>query len=579
MSIARAQYKLPSNSRNIIDIGDFYYFGPYLAGRDMKPISFDRSTPAPVTSGMSPFVPFNLSGAGAQLSLSGSAYTYGMNAAQSLFSDTSLNTTFTSSSGATAGRTFTITQGGVFSEIKSNGELEPRATLNLLETNVLSSLEFCTILDENIDWFFVTGYSRFTSTNNSTSNRIFILRVSKADFSNALLTANGASYSNASPGSSHYNKAYRYMGRMNDGRHLFVVFRTYFYSSYTTTNNMWYMVLDTNVATGSVTYGSANNEPTANHYSYAVPSNILPSTEEGILGHWYMAKQNANNDVSIIRRKVDSVFAGTTIPQLPMPTDAANYKVCTVTGLPQGTVIPTPGEDLANTGNTGQISSWIMRDGDKNYLMYFCHNGGTSQYETSAQTPISRHVLFVFEIDPTDSSNLIYRNHLTNAFGYSQQIMTFCASADRKTLIVGNTNGFGILSWSTDAQTFTVSPWRSVVGVNRITFDNSSQIWVENTYGEVYIFNPELSASVVVSFEDNTTSVLYSGTTIGINAIINVYNFVGTRISRTVRLQARGCTFVDGTTTKDITTLATDDTIERVFINGQGNVTVDAFLL
>lgn len=577
MSIARAQYKLPSNCRNIMDIGDFYYVGPYLAGRDMKPISFDRVTPSAVTSGMSPFVPFNLSGTGAQVSISGTTYNNSMTASQSLFSDSTIDTVFASKSGATAGRSFIISQGGVLSEIKSNAELEVRASLNLLDSNVLASVEYCTIIDENIDWFFVAGYSRFSNNSTAGSHRLFIIRVSKLDFTHVIMTSTSSPTSGAA-GVSHINKALRYIGRMADGRHLFIVFRTTYNASYAI-NNMWYLVLDTNTVSGTITYSSSvNNDVNQAFYSYAVPTGILPSGEEGTLGHWYKARQSANDSVTIIRRRVPAVFSGTTIPQIPTTT-SPDYTVCTITGLPQGVVLPTPGEDLANTGNTGQISSWIMRDGNKNYLMYFCHNGGTSQYETSSQTPISRHVLFVLEIDPTDSSKLIYRSHLTNAFGYSQQIMTFCASADRKTLVVGNTNGFGILSWSTDAQTFTVSPWRSVVGVSRISFDNNSQIWVENSYGEVYIFNPELSASVVVAFEDNTTSVLYSGTTLGINAIINVYNFVGTRIARTVRLQARGCTFVDGTTTKDITTLATDDTIERVFINGQGNVTVDAFLL
>lgn len=577
MSIARAQYKLPNNSRNIHAIGDFYYFGPYLAGLDMKPISFDRTVPAAVLASMTPNVPFNLHGTGVQVALSGTPYDYSINGSHSLYQAGTFDTVFSSTSGATIGRNFTVTHGGSFSEIKANGELEQRAALaSVLEGNVSANIEFATIIDENIDFFFVVGYSRFTATNAAVGTRIFIIKVAKLDFSVTLMTSNSSSYNSATPGTSNFNKALRYLGRMADGKHLFVVYNTRYHPSYNI-NHMWYMVLDTNITAGSVTYSAAVNTDNGNaHYACSVPSPLLASEGEE-LGWWYRARVAGNDDTQIIRRAVPEVMAGA-IPAIPSNA-SADYTACSIVGMPEGVILPTPGLDVASNTNTGQSSMWLVNDAGKDFLIYYIHNGGTSAYENNAQTPISRHTLFVFEISAEDSSVLTYVSHINDAFGYSQQLTGFCLNSDAKTLIVCNTNGFGILSWSTDAKTYSVSPWRSVVGVNRVTFDNSSQIWVENTFGEVFIFNPDLSSSVTVEFEDNMTSVLYSGTTIGVNSIINVYNFVGVRMARNVRLNAKGCTFADGTTSKDITTLATGDTIERIFITGQGNVTVDAFLL
>lgn len=571
MAIARAQYKLPSNARNIHDIGDFYYFGPYLAGRDMKPVAFDRTVPSSVLGYQNSFVPFNLSGNGVQVSLSTTAFDYGINGSQSLFREGTFETVFTSASGSTIGRNFTITHNGAFSEIKPNGELEQRAVVaSVLESTTGQYIEFATIIDENIDYFFVVGYSRYTNTNTAAGARIFIVRVAKLNFALSLMTSASFDYSNNTAGTSHYNKAVRYIGRMADGKHLFVVYHTRLYGNI---NSMWYMVLDTNGTSGSVTYSTGvNSDNAGTFYPSLIPSPLLPSSASGELGRWYRTKITGTDACTIQWRSVPEVMAGA-VPTIPA---GAN---CTIVGMPEGVVLPTPGLNPSVSANVGQNSLWIVSDNGKNYLIYYNHNGGTAAYENSAQTPISRHVMFVFEINAADPSILTYVTHIADAFGYSQQLTGFCLNSDAKTLIVCNTNGFGILSWSTDAQSYAVSPWRSVVGVNRVTFDNNSQIWVENTFGEVFIFNPDLSSSVTVEFENNMTSVLYSGTTIGVNSIINVYNFVGVRMARNVRLNAKGCTFADGTTSKDITTLSTGDTIERIFITGQGNVTVDAFLI
>lgn len=576
MSNARAQFKLPYNCRNVIDTKDFYYFGPYMAGRDMKPIAFDRVLPQDILQDTSHYSPLTLSGTGVNLAYSHPYIERSVNAAQSLFSDSGINTVFKSQSGLTSGRSFVVAHKGQFCEIKENGELENVGDINI-DGGIDTYLDFSEIIDENLDYMFVVSYSRrsYYNDDREVSQRIHIAAVSKSTFTASIRTDPSDDYNDSYQGRSHYNKGVRYLGKMDDGKHLFVVYRTKNISNYA--DGTWYMVLDTSSGSGSIDYSDALDNQFSNNIC-SVPSNLLKSrATEGVLGSWFFALPNAVDDVTFIRREVDSVFASG-VPKIPSAEGNPQYTVCTLSNMPEGVSITTPAT-TDNSSIEAQISMWTVEDNGKEYLIYYGHNGGDSNAEDSQYTPASRHTMFVFEIDPLDSSNLIYRNHIPNAFDYSQQLPGFCLSVDRKTVIVCNTKGFGILSWSSDAQSYVVSPWRSVPGIERLTFDESSQIWVEDSSHSVYVFNPDLSASVIVQFENGVQSMLYSGEPLTVNALINVYSFVGDRIARNVRLHAKGCTFDDGTTTKDITTLADGDTYQPLIINGQGNVTVDAFLI
>jgi len=576
MSNARAQFKLPSSIRNVHGIGDFYYFGPYLAARDMMPISFDRVVPSEVASSTSSYSPLSLSGTGVNVGASHTGFQFSSSSAQALFSDNGMVGVFKSTSGVTLGRSFTITHGGCISEVKSNKELEYRSKLPYY--SILDNyLDFATILAENIDYFFVVAQSRYSETNDQESaQKVSIFRVSKTGFTVARMTEDNAyNYSSPTPGDANFNKTIRYLGVMDDGKHLFTSCRTRRYGTHG--DFMFYMLLDTSSTEGSVDYSTAvTRSESSVGYSYGLPSNLL-RRDNDVLGHWYFPQQLADDDVKIVRRAVDGIFVGR--PPLIPAAGTEQHSYCTLSGMPEGVVLPTPGTDISDTANIGQISTWLVKDGDKDYLIYYAHNGGENKDEDNAITPVDRHVMFVFEIDGQNSNNLIYRNHLTNGFGYSHQLPGICLNADRKTAIVCNGKGFGILSWSSDAQSYVVSPWRGVSGVNRVTFDTSSQIWVEDTAGSVYVFNPDLSSSVVVTFGNNISSILYSGQPLSVVAKINVYSFVGDRVSRNVRLYANGCTFDDGTASRDITTLSDADTEINVVINGQGSVTLDAFLI
>lgn len=583
MTVARAQFRFPTNSRNIIDTGDFYYMGPYLAGKDMKPISFDRVLPNGSLNAISVNQPLSLKGhcATLQTSTSGYIFSHAVAGAQAFFSDTPIDTVFSSTLGITAGKKYTIAHKGTVCEIKPNAELEDRGTLNASLSD-LNYIEFTYILAENTDAFFVVNYSRYASDGSTnSSDRISIIRINKADFTSTRLLGSSAQTSSSTNSTSNLiGRGIRYLGRQADGKYLFLLYRTHPINTSAITSN-WYATLDISTSAGIIAQSATLTTDPVFTYSSSIPTGLFPTATVGYMGNYYRARQDGNDDVKIVRRGVQSTFS--TIPNYINSTAASNaeHKTCTITGMPNGVVLPTPGVSIIDGNNLGQISMWRVTDsGGKEYVAYFTHNGACQvSYESNPQTPISRSALFIFEVDAADDSNLIYRSHALNGFGYSQQIMTVLFSVDRKIALVANSSGFGLLSWSDDAKAYVASPWRPVANINRISFDQSSQIWVENTSGELFLFNPDLSASINVTFEEGATSILYSGTTVGINVNIGVFNFVGTRQARDVRLVAKGCTFTDGSTTKDITTATSADSIERVFISGQGNVSVDAFLL
>lgn len=573
MSIARSQFKLIPPYRNIIDIGDYYYFGPYLAGRDMRPLAFDRVLPTQFNSiAAHTSMMLNLSGACSNhiVGATASNHTFSMQNVSAQFSNTLRDSVFSSKLGATNGKNYVVTQGCNISEVKSNGELEYKGNYGSAVNGQI--LDFTTILDENNDNFFVAGYAKFSNqSDNTTGTRLHIVRISKSSFTASLMTSNSSAWSATTPGMSNYSKSFRYFGKMTDGKHLFYVYRTRWDSS---NGYVWYFTLDVSTANGTIAYSTANNsEYHANIIPTAVPSQILATGVAGEMGYFFQPKYTALDAVSFIRRRVPDAF--TTVPAVP--STGTDHTVCTISDLPGGFTLMTPGTDITSYSNYGQGDCWVVKDGSTNYLVYYAHNGGSFDTESSVITPPSRHQLVVFEINGSD---LIYRSHINNAFGYAQQLTGFLRNDDYKTIVVNNTSGFGILTWSSDAKGYNVSPWRGVSGVGRIAFDKNSQIWVEaNTTGEVFVFNPDLSASVVVNFAGGVESVTYTGTQIPIDAIINVYSFVGDRIAKTVRLVAKNCTFADGTTSKDITTSSSAPSTERILINGQGNVSVDAFIL
>ena len=579
MSIARAQFQLPYRSRNVLDVGGFYYFGPYMAGSDMQPIAFDRVLPSPIDGQLNDFTPLSLPGINTTVGFSSTSayYNGGNTSCQASFKDGGMDSIFESQSGATTGRKFVITPGAVIAEIKSNNELEAKVDFRseLRRGGIAEHMEFAEFIDENLDYMFFIFYSRYGDNNLGQASRLTIFRVDKVTFTPYAMTPISDRYQYGNPGQSNINKAPRYLGKLADGKHLFIIYGTKTFSNWY--SGMWYIVLDTNVTNGAVEFSSTSNgEDRSNSiYPFCVPSNMVADGNK--LGSWYMATFNADDDVTIVRRTVPETFVGA-VEQVPVAA-SGDYTACTITGMATGEVLPTPGTDITDSGNYGQASMWTVVDGTRTFLVYYIHNGGNAQSENSPITPVSRHDMYVFEIDPLDSSNLIFIDRLQDAFGYSQQLPSFVRSADRKTIIVCNTNGFGILSWSSAAKSYVASPFRGVTGVNRVSFDDKSQIWIETTAGGVYVFNPDLSASVVVEFENNATSVLYSGAPITMDTYINVYTFVGNRVSRSVRLVAEGCVFIDGTSTKDIVTNGNGDTVEAIVINGQGNTTVNAYLI
>lgn len=590
MSLPKAQFKLPSNFRNIHKLDGYYYFGPYLAASDMSPIAFDRVAPAGTVNNT---IPFTMNGTGCFLQNTNDTTRGSVSSIQSVFTDGQpVNPLFVSAQGATAGKTYVTTHNGLFCELLDTGELVEKTTVvsGVVQSSGSSDVMF--IFDENANYFFVYYYSRYqsdtgamdyTTTSNAyvnNTNRFVFGRIDKTTMaftaiSNISNVATGAAYAFGGGYPSH-SKAAKYLGKMADGRHLFLhypVARPGYFGHV----SMGYMLFDPSSASGTLTYGANNGEDASTSVATTVrcvPTGIVPDAANPTdWGMWYQPWVDySSNTVSIFKRLVPTTFGTLSAP----PTRAVGG-ACTITGLPEGVTVMSPTTSV--TSGRAQISTWTMTANGKTYLVTYGHTNELVANENSADTPHARHQLFVFEIDAVNGSNLIYKSHHEAAFGYSQQITGFVRALDFKTVVVANSRGFGILTWSDAVAGYLVSPWRDVPGLTRLHLDESNQIWAEDSAYSVFVFNPDVSSTVSVVFENNISTALYLGSAFSVNTVINVYNFVGERQARNIRVIARGCTFPDGSTSKDITTSATVDTIQSVIVSEAGSVSVDAYIL
>lgn len=604
-SLPRAQYKLPSVLRNIVDLGDNYLFGGQLARRDMTPVGFDRANPCPVPFESSAL---SLKGAGGTIirdsakflnidqnmgvHLAGAQFLLGMGPAGGVF---------TSTSGPTAGQKFVMVTDSICQVTDANDvafkSTIPRVAGNFYrQQDQWNFIEHAQIIAENATTFFVyvrmsVGYaaSGATTTTTDLAQRMRILNVDKTTWAwsmfniwanHAALSQNSGQAAVANGGADAFmtNKAFRYLTTLGDGRLIFVVYPILWNSFLSISQHaIRYFAFDPQ--TGQIAPTRFYQPTTTLRYTFGAPTGLLAKSPVGldVEGVYYLPDTIPADDTYQIRMMV--------LPKnLPAVLNTATYNpevnmaTCTITGLPAGLTLLAPG-DVDATTTRGQISSWLVKDGTDDFLVCYGHNNGILTRDTESYTPVARHQLVVFKIDATDPSKLTYVKHYSDAFGYGVILSQFTASADGKTLIVYNASGFGILTWNATTKGYTVSQYRGIPsGITRLHLDTSGQIWVEDVDCKVYVFNLDLSATVEVTYVGNPVSINYSGSTVEQDVDLNAYSFAGDRISRSMRVVLKGATFDDGTVQRTLVSSATAATRIKIFINGSGNVNVDAYL-
>lgn len=609
-SLPRAQYRLPLAIRSIIDMGDFYMFGGQLARRDMTPIGFDRSNVCPLVTENSAF---SLKGAGGVIYRNATAFvaqdSYSSNWMRSVFAGAQFQFgmgaqggVFTSQAGSTAGQKF-VMHNDTICQVMDSGELAVRSTSPQTgtiwrATGMSLFIEHAQIIAENTTTFFVyvrLGNVNWESTAGATATylnqRMRILNVDKTTWAWSLQNlwanqiGNSTSQSQAQSAVANggadavmNNKGWRYLLTLGDGRMVFTCFGTCLQATQSATQTaLRYFVFDP--TNGSISPSRFYQSVTGARYVNGIPTGLLAGRAPAGIeaeGVYYLPDTVITDDSYTIRM---FVLPKNLPANITNNIIEANMAQCTITGMPAGLTLLAPAKVNDATLSKAQISSWLVKDGGEDFLVCYGHGNGIMGMDAEANAPVGKHQMVVFKIDPTDPSKLIYVKHYSDAFGYGVVLSQLTGSADGKTIIVYNSGGFGILTWNTTTKGYTVSQFRGIPsGITRLHLDTSGQIWVEDIDCKVYVFNLDLSATVEVQYVGNPVSINYSGTTVEQEVDINAYSFAGDRITRSVRLVLKGATFDDGTVQRTIVTSPSAATRVKIFINGSGNVNVDAYL-
>ena len=264
----------------------------------------------------------------------------------------------------------------------------------------------------------------------------------------------------------------------------------------------------------------------------------------------------------------------------------------TLVSMPAGITIPNPNINPTNplytaTGACLYLNQLVANT--KEYVvvltMGYANMSGTGGYVNIAPStmlngcPVSNHSLFVFQIDPTNSANLIYKSYIqSSAFGVNAPLFNINTSTDNTYIVLSNETQFVILTWNVSTESYSYSQTYTInEGIGRISMDTQNQLWIHsNTTQNMWVYSLTNSINTVITFSNNVTSVDYSGSNISQNVTVNCYNLIGTRQAHSVTLNVTGpAVFTStGTTTVNLTTLTTGDSIVNLTINGSGLVNV-----
>lgn len=573
MAFPRSQYKLHPALPTIVEVDKGYYFGQTYCTKDLKPADLLRVAPLSPILGYSPtLAALDIRGKTLAIQRSGNI----VSAAGSTHSTSGLmekhTLPFLSQTGLTSGKRFVVIAPGNLCEIDENDVLTYRQTV--ADNSSLSYRTFVTgaVIDESANELIVALYCRIAD--GSTPNRTRILRVNKSTWAIGVLISDAATQPDAGSFST-ANKYARYLGMIGD-KHLMVL--TPMNGS---TSNLPYMSFVAFDAAGNWYRNGATSgllRATSSNYNVCgTASSLVP--KEGTGGEFYLTIPGTNPTVPVTIERytlpTELVVSGTT--SLTTSIASIPRKVMTLTNMPNGVSL-LPACPTATPSYSSQFMPFITNgQNGKKYLNIVSSFSGIQNQESEASYVMANIGLFTFEIS-ADGESLIYQSHTLNGFGYGLRINELLWDDNGRTLLVSNSTGFAVWTFSDALGKFVPSEWRSVpAGLRRLALDLNYKIWVEDVDGLVYLFDLDLSASVNITFD--RTNVVYEGTTVPIKAYVEAMSFAGNRITRNIRLVATGCTFDDGTTTKNVVTSPTGTVEVPLFVNGSGIVSLNGYLV
>lgn len=575
MSFPKAQFKLHSTLPQIIEADRGYYFGANYCTKDLKPVDLLRQPPQATYSIRQAL---GLRGRGLAIQRVSTNQSImstpgGLHTTMGITDRMSLP--FSSASGLTSGRRFIVTAGGTLCDIDENDVLIQRAVLGTQFTQYAFTAGF--IFAENANSLFVLCFARDITASAAAADmkRVAVYIVSKADFT--FTTAFAETGSVVSAGSwSTVAKFVRYFGEI-DGKHLFAMSPMNNSSGALHPVSFFAIsVPDAKVYVGT-TAAAVTLNTTSNYNVVGSLSGLIPKA--GTNGEFFIIIPGANHAtaVTISKYAIPNEVTTSTSTVLVGPGSGMARTNMTLVGMPDGVQL-MPCIAGVNTSLSAVFAPYITTGGNgKRYLNVMSTYNGAADQETSAAYLLANIGLFTFEI-ADDGTSLIYKSHTLGGFGYGLRINEFLTDDTGRTLVLANSTGFAVWTWSDVTNTYIKGEWRTVpAGLRRLHLDSGYKIWVEDQDSSVFVFDMDLSASVNITFD--RAAVTYEGTTVPIKAYVDALSFAGTRTARSVRLVATGCTFDDGSIVKVVTTLTTGALEVPLFVNGGGNVSLNGYLL
>ena len=491
---------------------------------------------------------------------------------------------FTSTLGATSGNKYVII-GNEFSQVNIDGTLlKLNTAIGLTAVSGAQANYHLSIIAENATTFFglenINGAYTGSTTTSQANFRFFSINKTTWALTGLGVLTNSKQYWYSAP---------KLLGTTNDG---LLVIACYPVPSTGAASGvygtLYYYIL--NPTTGAVTQStvgqlinSINTVATC-----SVPSSVSADAQSSTNWKYYIPSCNAsgNTATSITRLYLPKTLGSISDPTTGTPT------TCTLVSMPAGITIPNPNINPTNplytaTGACLYLNQLVANT--KEYVvvltMGYANMSGTGGYVSIAPStmlngcPVSNHSLFVFQIDPTNSANLIYKSYIqSSAFGVNAPLFNINTSTDNTYIVLSNETQFVILTWNVSTESYSYSQTYTInEGIGRISMDTQNQLWIHsNTTQNMWVYSLTNSINTVITFSNNVTSVDYSGSNVSQNVTVNCYNLIGTRQAHSVTLNVTGpAVFTStGTTTVNLTTLTTGDSIVNLTINGSGLVNV-----
>lgn len=279
--------------------------------------------------------------------------------------------------------------------------------------------------------------------------------------------------------------------------------------------------------------------------------------------------------LSIMRVKVNTLLA-LTDTFLP-----ANMQQCVLVGAPAEFA---PAMRVAGEGGsmayTYKTSAFKGANG-KTYVTVsiLLGNPGNSYVASIGNTGT-----FVFRLE-ADETTLTYCSKIMHGFGANMVL----ATPSQRNLILAQTNSRMVkLQWDEVSESYAMSDFIAIIAGTAygvIAVDEEENVFISTSSADsrgnhvLIISNFKQSASASATFA-TAGQLVYTGSPIPVNLIVNATNAMGDRVSRKVRIALDGCTFATGGgTLQEFTTSGTGDLTVGVVINGSGSVSATPVLV